>query len=513
MKNKTQKTKGKAQNFLVIAFLALLFSCDIDNNGFEKNQLGVSPSDRLEFSTLEEFKDLISSVDPQNLSQTNQSWIEKRNNFPNFSPLSEVKESGVNLAGGNHRAFSEEAGTLLDSISELVPDMSLRLFLNQNMEIEIEEIVYKITSFGTFYTHKSNYENLEKVISEFDKVSNKNLRVTQESSTPVELGEDVYFLDTYGDEFDIQSTTTPVIDNKIYQANDYVSVAPYSYALPTNNYEQFTTYNYGAETVVGKIIEGIAGGNTAFEQNYTSKFRLRVKLYDFNYGFYRSVGLNAKLQKKGWTGIWALQSEVKAEKMVLGWDGLLLNLKIPYVMPAGYTSFPSKGVSQEILNFTNFSLPTGNITDVTIPFLGTQSISYNNLEKMLKKTLKVSYATLTKELWKEAESSLSSASYEIKQEDVKSFRKVFPDEVKLALTRHEISGTNINELSFVIDRYYGITFKSSGTGNYTSFSKNVMEPTLSNVKKVYDIDAASVYGATVFLGELKGIRIIKELND
>lgn len=222
--------------------------------------------------------------------------------------------------------------------------------------------------------------------------------------------------------------------------------------------------------------------------------------------------MNAKLQKKGWTGIWALNDNVKAEKLILGWDGLLLNLKIPYAMPIGYPSFPTKGVSQEILNFTNFSLPTGNVTDVRIPFLGVQSISYDDLEKMLKKILKKTYSEITKEIWKEAEKSLATASYEIKQENVKSYRKVFPDEIKLALTRHEISANNANELSFVIDRSYGLTFKTTN-GSFDSFSKNVLEPTLSSTKKMYDIDAASVYGASVFQYQLKGIRIIKELNE
>jgi len=119
----------------------------------------------------------------------------------------------------------------------------------------------------------------------------------------------------------------------------------------------------------------------------------------------------------------------------------------------------------------------------------------------------------TTEIWTEAETSLASASYQVKQENVKSYRKVFPDEIKLALSRHEISGNNINELSFVIDRFAGLVYKSSGDGSFTSFSKNVVEPTLSTAKKMYEIEAASVYGASVFLGELKGVRVIKEIND
>jgi len=472
-----------------------------------------SKSDRLIFSSIQEFDKTISSINPNNLNLLPESLKEFKSKFPNFRSLSETKTEDLLKNGTNFRILNSDPYLTLDSIGELIPDKSLRLFLNSKMEIEIENQIFKVTSFGTFYTKSENYDKMLLVIDEFEKINKKNSRITDGSLAGIEGGEDVYYIDTFNDGGSTQTTTTPIPDNVIYQANDFLALAPYIYALPKPDYQKFVDYSYGAKTWVGQLIEGVFGGNTDFEQNYNSTFRLRVKLYDFNYRFYRSVGLNAKLQKKGWTGIWHLDNDVKAEKLVLGWDGLLLNIKIPYAMPIGYASFPTKGVSQEILNFTNFSLPTGNITDVRIPFMSVQSISYNDLEKMLKKVLKVSYSKLTKEIWTEAETSLASASYEIKQENVKSYRKIFPDEIKLALSRHEISGNNINELSFVIDRFAGLTYKSSGTGSFTGFSKNVVEPTLSTTKKLYEIEAASVYGASVFLGQLKGIRIIKELND
>jgi hypothetical protein len=469
--------------------------------------------DRLIFSSIQEFQELMGEIDPETLKGNTPKLLQKKAKFPSFISLAEMESDDLLELGANYRISNTDSDMVLDSISNLVPDITLRHFLNDKLEIEIEDYVYKVAPYGTFYTHKSSYDKLDDVISRFGEDHDSNFRV-EGSIVNIEGGEDVYFIDTFGEDLGLQSTTNAaLVDNKIYQANDFLGVAPYLYALPKSDYDSFVTYNYGAKTVIGKLIQGIAGGNTSFEQNYTSKYRFWVKLYDFNYGFYRSVGLHSKMQKKGWTGIWAMQSEVKAEKMVLGWDGLLLDLKIPYVMPIGYSGFPSKGVSEEILNFTSFSLPTGNITDVRVPFLGVQSFSYNDLEKMLKKVLKVTYASLTKEIWKEAESSLASASLEVKQSNVKSYRKVFPDEVKLALTRHEITANNVNELSFVIDRYYGITYKATGTGNFSSFSKNVMEPTLSSVKKMYEIDGASVYGASVFLGQMKGIRIIKEINE
>ncbi|GMQ29960.1 hypothetical protein [Algoriphagus confluentis] len=509
---KTQNTNLISRG-LLLSITSLLFSCS-EIPFADKNEPDLSSSsDRLIFESKAEFEDLISRVNHENIHSGGQDFQVKKKEFPNFLSLSQALENNLDQLSPNFRSIPAE--TLVDSISELVPDMSLRLFLNDKMEIELEKTIFKVTPFGTFYTRNDNYENLLKVVSHFEKESKQNARVSSGTLAGIEGGDDVYFEDTFGGGSS-QTTTTPVpSENIIYQANDFLVLAPQpQYALPKGDYQKFTNYNYGAKTAVGKIFESAFGGNSDFTQNYNTTFRLRVKLYDFNYFFYRTVGLNAKLQKKGWTGIWALTNNVKAEKLVLGWDGLLLNIKVPYSMPIGYQNFPSKKVSQEILKFTNFDLPSGNLTSVRIPFLGVQPISYSTLEKMLKKILKASYSKITKEIWTEAEQYFVSASYEIKQEHVKTYRVVFPDEIKMAISRHEISGQNINELSFVIDRFYGITYKSSnGIGTFDSFSKDVIEPTLSSAKKMYDIEAASVYGASVFLGELKGIRITKELND
>lgn len=502
---KTQDTKLKT-HFFSLVMLFFLFSCVENEIQKPIENIEKSTSERLVFNSLLEFHSLISKVNSQNLNSGLPELEEKISKFPLFNSLSQSLNGKPQNLAVNFRILDTEI--LKDSISELVPDMTLRHFLNEKLEIEIENTIYKVTPFGTFYSASEDYEKLLRVLDKYYQSNATNTRIQNETL----LEEGVYFEDTFGDQSYLPTYDTPVTGNVIYQANDFAVLAPYTYALPKDDYQKFKTYSYGAKTVVGQLIEGAFGGNSDFEENYNSTYRLRVKLYDFNYGFYKSLGMNAKLQKKGWTGIWALNDNVKAEKLILGWDGLLLNLKIPYAMPIGYPSFPTKGVSQEILNFTNFSLPTGNVTDVRIPFLGVQSISYDDLEKMLKKILKKTYSEITKEIWKEAEKSLATASYEIKQENVKSYRKVFPDEIKLALTRHEISANNANELSFVIDRSYGLTFKTTN-GSFDSFSKNVLEPTLSSTKKMYDIDAASVYGASVFQYQLKGIRIIKELNE
>jgi hypothetical protein len=218
------------------------------------------------------------------------------------------------------------------------------------------------------------------------------------------------------------------------------------------------------------------------------------------------------MQKRGWTGLWARHNDSRAEKLVLGWDVLYFNIKIPYAMPVNYTSFPSKKVGKEILKFSNFSLTTANITDVSIPFLNISKPNYNELEKQMDKIIASSLGKLTELVWKEAEKSLSPASYEVKQEEIKTYRKIFPDKIKFMISRVETQGTNSNNISFVIDRHFQVNYNSTGNAQYNSWHQNILSPTLQSSKKMYEIEGASVFGAAIFNGQTKGIRIIKELE-
>lgn len=95
---------------------------------------------------------------------------------------------------------------------------------------------------------------------------------------------------------------------------------------------------------------------------------------------------------------------------------------------------------------------------------------------------------------------------------MKAWRKIFPDKFKVMLSRKEAVLTNANEIHLVIDRHFSISYKQIGQGQ--NYVEKVLKPTFDeSKKKLYEIDGASVYGAAIFKGQLKGIRIIKELND
>ncbi|MGY6744797.1 MAG: hypothetical protein ACXIUQ_18830 [Cecembia sp.] len=411
-----------------------------------------------------------------------------------------------------------------DSISELVPDTKLRNFLNEKLEIQIGGKFYKITPFGTFFTQKENIKNLKEFIDNLYDDENPYLKLPEFDRTDIiEIENNIFFFPTFhGESEDIHyenvsklnpTSNASVNVDKVYQYTDYgPTPIPYPYLLPLADYETFPVHKYGANTAVGKLFEGIgAGTNNSYKQYWTSSFRLKVKLYAFNYIFYKSVGLNAKMQKKGWTGLWAKQNNVKADKLVVGWDTMIFTIQHQYSLPLNYQTLPFKGVAKEILKFTNFDIVVGSVTDLRIPFLNLSPSNYDSLEKALKKITEKKLTDLTKDIWKEAEETFAASSSAIKNERYKAYRKVFPDETKVVIGRWEGSQNNSNEISLVIDRSFGVTW-SWTSGVDPNFFNQVLTPTVMKNKIAYKIDAASVFGAANFLYETKGIRIIKEMN-
>lgn len=112
-----------------------------------------------------------------------------------------------------------------------------------------------------------------------------------------------------------------------------------------------TNYKAGAKTIVGKLIQRIIGENSWREKKPDSKHRIKVKLYNVDYGFYKNQGfrveynvLKNKTIKIWYIKNWRLTSkEVKlysywsssknASEMVVGIDYF-----------QGYTEFTTFGL-------------------------------------------------------------------------------------------------------------------------------------------------------------------------
>jgi hypothetical protein len=487
-------------------------------------EVSVNTTERLNFESYDLFQSAITEIANKN-GERSEEIIENFTRIPQgFISLKDRIESNSSEGAVNARTEASENDVNSELLSEMVPDMAFSDLLNENLEIQVENTVFKITEFGTFFAQIDDVESMLLAVDNFERSDLEELRNSKNINGRLNLYDDegsymleegVYLEDTYSevdlDEDLIYSNPVSSTSNQIYQIDNFCGYCAPSTptALPKAEYDKFITHSYGSHTVVGKLIEGFVGSNTAFETSFTSKYRLKVKLYSYNYVVYKSIGLNAKMQKKGWTGLWAKHNDSKATKLVLGWDALLFSIPITYIMPINYQQLPSKAISKEILNFSNFSLESSGLSDVTIPFLDRKSNDWNFLEKALTKQVYSSFADLTKLVWEEAEQEFSQSSIDIRKSEIKHYRKIFPDKTKVMLGRVEVSHANSNEISFVIDRSFQISFDLSS--NSKKLAEQILQPTFKNGKKTYTIDGASVFGAAIFDGQTKGIRVVKEL--
>ncbi len=517
------KSNPKFNLLLSFFLIGIFYGCQSIDPELSGNtpQIIENKSNRLVFNSHLSFSNTINSlgrnVNVSNSTELLKNFYDVPNGFKSINEILDKEESLEipKLISIRNRSLDEPFVLSSDSVSNLIPDKAFGAVLNKDLEIEVAGIIYKVTPYGTFYTPANNIDSLYLHLNDFSLEQLDNLRALKNSTDDVyELRNNVFFVDTFkGNETASNERISFDPNNTIYQVDDFCGpCAPQiPTALPKAEYNNFTVYNFGAQTAVGKLIEGAFGTNTSFEQEFVWNYRIKVKLYAFNYAVYQSVGLNATMQKRGWTGFWAKHNDARAQKLVLGWDALLLTIKIPYALPIGYASFPSKGITKELLQFANFDLPTANVTDASIPFQNKPLIDYDQLEKILNKTVSSSLSKISELIWKETEQLLANASFEIKQEQIKSYRKIFPDKIKLFIGRNEAVQLNSNEMSFVLDRFFQVSYSASGTAQYSDFSKNVLGPTF-NQKKLYELEGASVFGAAIFNGQTKGIRIIKEIE-
>ncbi|SIS80466.1 hypothetical protein [Belliella pelovolcani] len=516
---------------IAIFIAGMFFGCSaFEEELFKENDLNnhsIEQKNRLKFNSYDSFTNAISEIG-QNSNANSKSIIEKYAEKPEyFNSLKSLIDS-ESFERIKFRTNSENNENLNPELySEMVPDLVFAELLNENLEIEVENVIFKITPFGTFFSRTENYGNLIKIVDDFKISKLEDLRNTKNTNARMDfqepslyedaylLEDDVYLFDTYYDyDFDdeiIFNVPNVSISSEFYQLNNFCGVcAPVvSWALPDSEYNKFQEYSFGRKTDVGKLMEGIVGNNKGFTLNFSDNYRLKAKLYAFNYWLYQSVGVKGKMQKRGWTGFWAKHKDSRADKLVVGWDVMLFNINHPISLDLRYTQLPSKKIAKEILKFSNFDMAVASLSDARLVLGNVQLIDYNDLEKALNGTVKLSLAKLTEKVWKEAEKSFATASYEITQERIKTYRKIFPNKTKMMLSRFEAVLNNSNEINLNIDRQFRVSYNNqSGDGFY----ENLIIPTLGQ-KKMYDIEGASVYAAAQFRNQIKGIRITKEIND
>lgn len=204
-----------------------------------------------------------------------------------------------------------------ESNNSLIHSEILKHFLNENNEIAIGEVFFRITELGTFFTPIKNWEwlhNLE--ISE-----SLLLSITQTThALGYEISDEMYQLNNFDKLFfyDTYRKLNPLDQEVIFDNNGFKSTS-----VP--NESEWKDVDDG-KTLVGKFFDSIWGFTKKREHEFDSDHRVQVKFYAQRFPFYSEMGITTRAEKKGTLGIWRNQ---RCDEIIIGWDMLNLEEKWP----------------------------------------------------------------------------------------------------------------------------------------------------------------------------------------
>lgn len=413
---------------------------------------------------------------------------------------------------------------------QLVPDPNFAAVLNDDLELQVGSDLIKVTPQGTYITRAANKAALEKMASDNSIDSLDYTPGTLVGDGMYAMGNGITRYDTYKED------PNPSIIQPIYTDDGGVGggggggtppasmpceikqpqTQAFQGALPAGGYCAFPSYLYGAKTVVGGALQNLFGVNSSRENNFDSDHRIKVKLYNFDYIVYSSIGLKAKFQERGLFGIWG---KADCPQIVLGWDAVVFEDKLAYsatapILPAynstGVQSYFVK--ANERYQFVNFGVPAEMVSELSSVLVGrfglTQAAS--DIENKLYDVSATKLADLTASLWSYVNTTYAPGQVALNNSITKGFRQIFPDKETIALSRFEQAYVNTGEVDLVFNwNTCQLTYSGYIDGSF-SFGANIVGPTYSNKAQAYDVKKASVYGAAQYQGAWKGVRIIQE---
>ena len=433
-------------------------------------------------------------------------------------------------AAAKSRAAAARVEMSTDEVvsDQLVPDSNFATLLNDDLQIQVGQQIYMVTPDGTFSAEASNQAALQAMIDDRTLNPDDAPIGTLIGDDTYDMGNEIVRYDTFADaEAVLQEQSASATAGStgtlgtspcgIAQPNaQYVSFSP---MLTQQQYCSFPVYAYGAKTIVGGWLQSLFGVNTSRTENFDRDHRIELKLYNFNYVVYSSIGLKAKFQKKGFLGLWGT---MRAPQLILGWDMVMFDRKVPFTPPnpIQVPSFPSgdigKTVAKETLKFINFEVPSSMVSELAsgiVPqvYKGINfAIQPSQVEQELINIEGKALSSLSDKIWSYANSRLAPSQVAFQKSITAGFRMIYADKVTTALSRWEKSDTNTEEINLVFDwNTCRVTYNGTLGGDF-SMVDNVLKPTYENKALSYDVKKASVYGAAQYGGNWKGIRIIQE---
>ncbi len=513
----TIKITHKIVSILLLS--SVLVSCKKDNVIVEDNSTTNAFStvdikeDRLTFSdgkafgnfmlsinTKEESPKVFAALKQKGFSSAREVRISKvtLGAHSNSSPLmttNKGKQSTSNQPASNQQLVSEEKG--------LVEDPLIEEMLNENMEVEIQGIIYKVTPYGTFVVTRDHYPQLIKILEEHkalnEDLKNSTLYSKSTGDNLYEIGEEIYLYDTFAIKNpEAQLRGFPPVREEGEGSGGLGPTTPnYSAQIENRDYSSLPLINFGAKTIVGKWLEEVLGRNEVFEGEFSDDRRVKVSLHNTNFVFIKSLGIKVEFQKKNWIG-W---SGTNCEQLRLGWEGIEFKKK------------NNAPIEPQTILGTPVDFSGNPDWDTTLPpWVKPPStyVQFDLLDYKIKINKTKSFQEGVKELYDLAKEKLGSKP----TLNDKSKVIAWGDEARTQVTfiggPEEEVRYNVEEIDRNFARVVDVIVSVPSSSSYSAILKAVIATfSASNKADQIELVGASIYGVAKCDGKWLGARIDK----
>lgn len=148
------------KNYLGFIFISIsLFSCtiiDTEENVLSNVASEKEKSERLVFETYDAFQKALITISNSELKDPEESIVQFARIPDEFKSLRTRINTQSEIENSNARTLDATGSESSELLSDMVPDLAFSELLNSELEIQVENTVFKITEFGTFFTDFEN---------------------------------------------------------------------------------------------------------------------------------------------------------------------------------------------------------------------------------------------------------------------------------------------------------------------------------------------------------------------
>lgn len=480
---------------LLIFAIATLISCKKEvSNDFESNgnyagkipivTTSLSPKGILKFSDQKTFERFMETVKRGEGIEQIPADFKSLKKYLEAYKTKKQQETQVTLESNSDIEMGTEEDYYYSQFSNLVPDDILPYVVNEDLQIQIGDKYYQITRIGTFEVSETSLAAFET----FYTTNHDNIWESEGYQVPNEtlLSDGVYQLQQgitrteVPDEMDVMGTT---------ESFGPIVVTPSGGTNP----------NAGPNIPMRLVMMSPNDGmNKSGEIRFSNGRRLVFQAYNTNYVFWRTVGIQGKVQRERRIWFVTYWSESYADQLIIGADNMDLETNYTFPTP-DYLAFqqmtiPSfKGLIKiEMGNFINDYLRW----DYTFPSLfGRPSFTSTDVTRLASK---------------EINKLVNNQIDDIMTRLGNSFINTLDPSYKTRVQNNALAIANLrkqNQLTFTAARSY--KHQGYSNKNFWRFDWNFMISNVGAVPYTYKLNSGNFICKARFGSDWLGIRIVQ----